>query len=63
MRNNLEKLYDSYPECTEEKQKEYFAKAKHFLNCTRLYGSEKSSATIAIADFLAFSDGVKLIRK
>lgn len=54
--------YDSYPECTREQHDAYFVKAQEFLANTYWYSDCKSTARCAIADYLAFRDGLKLIR-
>lgn len=58
----MNKKYDELPECTDEQQEEYFKKANEFLNSTHWYHNYQSTARCAIADFLAYQDGVKLIR-
>lgn len=55
-------LYDSHPECTREQQDAYFEKAQEFMDSTYWYTDCKSTARCAIADYLAFRDGLKLIR-
>lgn len=55
-------LYDSHPECAREQHDAYFEKAQEFLDSTYHYSSYKGTARCAIADYLAFRDGLKLIR-
>lgn len=55
-------VYDSLPECTREQHDAYFVKAQEFLASTHWYTDCKSTARCAIADYLAFRDGFKLIR-
>lgn len=56
--------YRNLPECTEEKQKEYFKLAQEFLDSSKgLYSSASSVAKCAIANYMAFKDGTQLIRK
>lgn len=56
-------VYDSLPECTREQHDAYFDKAQHFLDHTHWYTDCKGAAKCAIADYLAFQDGFKLIRQ
>lgn len=55
-------IYDSLPECTSEQQNAYFDNAQDFIESTHWYTDCKGVAKCAIADYLAFSDGYKLIR-
>lgn len=55
-------IYNSLPECTREQNDAYFDKAQGFLESTPWYSNCNSVVKCAIADYLAFSDGYKLIR-
>ncbi len=55
-------IYDSLPESTREQHDAYFDKAQDFLESTHWYSDCKGVAKCAIADYLAFRDGYKLIR-
>lgn len=54
--------YNALPECTREQQDAYFEKAENMLESTHWYNDCKGVARCAIADYLAFQDGYKLIR-
>lgn len=56
--------YRDLPECSVEEQKQFFERARSFLETTSgLYSSRGSEALLAIADFLAAQEGKQLIRK
>lgn len=54
--------YDELPVCSDEQQEEYFKKAREFLSSTHWYQDSNSTARCAIADYLAWADGVQLQR-
>ena len=55
--------YKDLPECTLEKQKEYQEKAVEAIKYINWYGDVKSVAILALMDYMACSDGTKLIRR
>lgn len=54
--------YEDLPPCTDEQYEQYKKKASEFMGSTYLYSSMRSSARMAIVDFLAWQDGVQVPR-
>jgi hypothetical protein len=55
-------LIKNLPKCTVEEQEKLFTEAKDFLRDTGFYGSEISTASCAVAEYMAYLSGKSLLR-